>query len=256
MLASVQWLLRVLFKEIRMAQEPRNPCSTPYSIIQHLSMPLFQNVEPENVQMEPNKCQCLIQTAWSFLQIILSRAEMTKLSTGVNRCQPSISPCLCCALPRSFRRKRAGLPTTNAGQLLAIEMKRGEKWVRLVFVCNLDSTQINQDLRKNNLQFEQSPTRISSSRNMFFTPDLVIALWYFHFQVNLSAKVYGPWACGPGPDFSSAETGAWKLPGASTALLPEARGCLIGQLSCRIHQNWCWEASEPCRCLVWKSEIE
>jgi len=53
-------------------------------------------------------------------------------------------------------------------------MKRGEKWVRLVFVCNLDSTQINQDLRKNNLQ--QSPTRISSSRNMFFTPDLVIAL--------------------------------------------------------------------------------
>ena len=41
MLASVQWLLRVLFKEIRMAQEPRNPCSTPYSIIQHLYMPPF-----------------------------------------------------------------------------------------------------------------------------------------------------------------------------------------------------------------------
>lgn len=110
------------------------------------------------------------------LFFLTNHSEPCRDDQAVNRCQPSISPCLCCALPRSFRRKRAGLPTTNAGQLLAIEIKRGEKWVRLVFVCNLDSTQINQDLRKNNLQFEQSPTRISSSRNMFFTPDLVIAL--------------------------------------------------------------------------------
>ena len=256
MLASVQWLLRVLFKEIRMAQEPRNPCSTPYSIIQHLSMPPFPKCWAWKCT-DGAKQMSMFDTNCLFF--LTNHSEPCRDDQAVNRCQPSTSPCLCCALPRSFRRKRAGLPTTNAGQLLAIEIKRGEKWVRLVFVCNLDSTQINQDQRKNNLQFEQSPTRISSSRNMFFTPDLVIALWYFHFKVNLSAKVYGPWACGPGPHFSSAETGAWKLPGASTALLPEARGCLISQLSCRIcriHQNWCWEASEPCRCLVWKSEIE